>query len=96
MTGNDVAYLTALYKGRRLWLNGVLYSVRHCLKRMRYGMLFRGTDYQNQKETGPKGTNLINVGKTQRDQPPWGGNTSKLPPGSNIHKEGHRSPKTLA
>lgn len=43
-----------------------------------------------------EGTNLINVGKTQRDQPSWGGNASKLPPGSNIHKESQRSPETLA
>ena len=96
MTGNDVAYLTALYRGRRLWLSGVMYSARHCRKRMRYGTLLGGVDDQKQKETGRNGTNLISVGKTQRDQPSWGGNKSKLPPGSNIHKESHRSPKTLA
>jgi len=36
---------------------------------MRYGALFRGKDNQKQEETGGKGTNLINVGKTQRAQP---------------------------
>ena len=96
MTGNDVAYLTALYRGRRLRLSGALYSARHCRKRMRYGTLFGEVDDQKQKETEEKGTSLISVGKTQRDQPSWGGNESRLPPGSNIHKESQRSPKTLA
>ena len=69
MTGNDVAYFTALYRGRRLRLSGSMYSATHCRKRMRYGALFRGKDNQKQEETGGKGTNLINVGKTQRAQP---------------------------
>jgi len=57
---------------------------------------FRDWDDQNRKETRTKGTNLINVGKTQRDQPSWGGNMSRLPLGSSIHKESQISPKTLA
>lgn len=39
MTGNDVAYFSALYNWRRLLFNGELYSIRHCLKRTAYGRL---------------------------------------------------------
>jgi hypothetical protein len=93
--GNNVAYLIMLYKGCRL-VKWCPVFIRHYLtNRIRDAV--RGTDDQDQKETEPKGTNLrVNVGKPQRDKPPWGGNTSRLPPGSSIHKEDHRSLRTLA
>ena len=41
MTGNEVAYFNALYRGLRLSFAGMLYSTKHCLKRKKNGMLSR-------------------------------------------------------
>jgi hypothetical protein len=95
MTGKAVAYLIALYRGRRLELSGKEYSIKHWRKRKRYGKL---SDQIKRQFTLSLGgiTDLMIVGKTHLCQPSSGGAARRVFPGSNMSVVSQKSPKTLA
>jgi hypothetical protein len=94
MTGKAVAYLIALYRGRRLKLFGKEYSIKHWRKRKRYGKLSR--QIKRQYLVALEITDLMIAGSTHLCQPSSGGAASRVFPGNSMSVVSQKSPRTLA
>lgn len=97
MTGNAVAYLIALYRGRLLEFDGWAYSIMHCLNLTKYGKLEDGELFDIYLYTKFQGkTHLIMIGEIHLCQPCSLGAARSVFPGTRRTTDNQTSPRTLA